>query len=73
MENIICHECPVAIQAKGISGLDCIHDISISSSLFYYKKAATSIDKQTADIELENLSFVQFGSLPQSSSSTAAE
>lgn len=73
IENVICHECATGIEAKGISGLNCIHDISISSSLFYYKKAATSIDKQTADIELENLSFVQFGSLPQSSSSTAAE
>lgn len=73
IEYVICHECATGIEAKGISGLNCIHDISISSSLFYYKKAAMEIDKQTADIELEHLSFVQFGSLPQSSSSTAAE
>ena len=60
MENIICHECPVAIQAKGISGLDCIHDISISRSLFYYKDKATEIDEATADIAMDKLDFVKF-------------
>lgn len=58
MDNILCHECQTAIEARGIAGLDCIHDISISTSLFYYKDNDVEIDTATADISLDGVRFV---------------
>lgn len=57
ISGIVCRECPVGIYAKGIPGLDCIHDISISASKFFYTVKATDIDSGTANITLSETTF----------------
>lgn len=58
ISGVVCRECPVAVYAHGIDGLECIHDVNISSSTFLYLKKATDIDSSTASLSFTDVEFV---------------
>ncbi len=60
ISGVTCRECGTAVRAKGIDGLGCIHDVSISDCIFFYTKAGIDIDKATADVSLNNVRLVTF-------------
>jgi polygalacturonase len=59
ISGITCRGVPTAIQASGILGLDCIHDVNISNSTFIYNKVGQQIDERTARITLSGVNLVK--------------
>lgn len=59
ISNVVCRGAKTAIKAKGIEGLDCIHDIEISNSTIVYTSKGTDIDETTAGIKLDNVNIVE--------------
>ncbi|MGM9699456.1 MAG: glycoside hydrolase family 28 protein [Prevotella sp.] len=59
ISNVVCRGAKTAIKAKGIEGLDCIHDINISSSTIVYTSTGKDIDENTAKVNLVNVNFVE--------------
>lgn len=60
ISGIICRECKTGIVAKGIPGLNCIHDIVISGSHFFYTGKGTDIDGGTASITIKDTEFTTY-------------
>lgn len=60
ISKVICRECPVGIAAKGIPGLNCIHDIKVRDSNFFYTVKGTDIDGNTASISIEDTYFTTY-------------
>ena len=48
-----------AIKAKGVEGLDCIHDIKISNSTIVYSQKGLDIDENSARLALDNVQVVK--------------
>lgn len=59
ISDIICRGSVTAIAASGISGLNCVHDITVENSTFIYTKAPTAIDTSTAELKLKDVRFVE--------------
>ena len=58
ISRITCRGTQTAIKAAGLSGAQCVHDITISNSRFIYNKTGNAIDTNTADILLDNVEFI---------------
>lgn len=54
-ERITCREAKTAVKAYGIEGLNCIHDITIRNSAFFYREVPTDINSKTASVNLDNV------------------
>ena len=48
-----------AIKAKGVEGLDCIHNIKISNSTIVYSQKGLDIDENSARLALDNVQVVK--------------
>ena len=59
ISNVVCRGAKTAIRAKGIEGLDCIHDINISNSTIVYTSNGKEIDENTAKVNLVNVNIVE--------------
>ena len=57
--GITCHGTHTAVQASGILGLDCVHDIDISNSTFVYHQQDCQIDEKTAKLRLTNVKMIK--------------
>lgn len=58
ISDVVCRDAATAIKAKGIEGLNCIHDIDISRSTIAYRETATQIDEATAKLTLTDVNIV---------------
>lgn len=54
-ERITCREAKTAVKAYGIEGLNCIHDITIRNSAFFYRETPTDINARTASVNLQDV------------------
>lgn len=59
IKDITCRGTKTAIKAAGLAGLDCVHDIDISNSVFIYNKVGADIDEPTTRITLNNVQLVE--------------
>lgn len=59
ISNVVCRGALTAIKAKGIEGLNCIHDISISNSTIVYSGKGIDIDEGTAKVKLDNVKTIK--------------
>ena len=59
ISDVVCHGCKTGIVAKGITGLDCVHDIDISNCTIVYHKTDKQIDEKTALITLTGCRLVK--------------
>ena len=50
INNVICMGCKTGLKAKGLEGLDCVHDITIDNTTIVYRKKASEIDEKTTNI-----------------------
>ena len=57
--RVVCHGTKTAIKAKGVEGLDCIHDIKISNSTIVYSQKGLDIDENSARLALDNVQVVK--------------
>lgn len=56
ISGVVCRECRVAVYAHGIEGLDCIHDVKLSSSTFVYMEK--DVDVADASVSFSAVNFV---------------
>lgn len=59
IKNVICRGAKTAIKASGLPGLQCIHGITISNSIFFYTKNDKLVDT-TADVTISGCQFVTY-------------
>ena len=59
ISNVVCRGAKTAIKAKGIEGMNCIHDIEIANSTIVYTSKGTDIDEATAKVKLSNVNIVE--------------
>ena len=59
ISNVVCRGAKTAIKAKGIEGMNCIHDIEIANSTIVYTSKGTDIDEATAMVKLSNVNIVE--------------
>lgn len=59
IKNIICRGAKTAVKAHGLPGLNCVHGITIDSSVFFYTKNAKDIDV-TADVTFNSCQFITY-------------
>ena len=57
--RVVCRGSKTAIKAKGVEGLDCIHDIKISNSTIVYSQKGLDIDENSARLALDNVQVVK--------------
>lgn len=57
--RVVCRGTKTAIKAKGVEGLDCIHDIKISNSTIVYSQKGLDIDENSAHLALDNVQVVK--------------
>lgn len=57
--RVVCRGTKTAIKAKGVEGLDCIHDIKISNSTIAYSQKGLDIDENSARLALDNVQVVK--------------
>ena len=57
--RLVCRGTKTAIKAKGVEGLDCIHDIKISNSTIVYSQKGLDIDENSARLALDNVQVVK--------------
>lgn len=57
--RVVCRGSKTAIKAKGVEGLDCIHDIKISNSTIVYSQKGLDIDENSAHLALDNVQVVK--------------
>lgn len=55
IERVTCHGCSTGIRAKGIAGLNCVHDIGVTDCSIVYRQNATLIDEETAALKLQQV------------------
>ena len=59
ISNVVCRGTKTAIKAKGIEGMNCIHDIEIANSTIVYTSKGADIDEATAKVKLSNVNIVE--------------
>ena len=59
ISNVVCRGAKTAIKAKGIEGMNCIHDIEIANSTIVYTSKGADIDEVTAKVKLSNVNIVE--------------
>ena len=59
ISNVVCRGAKTAIKAKGIEGMNCIHDIEIANSTILYTSKGADIDEATAKVKLSNVNIVE--------------
>ena len=59
ISNVVCRGTKTAIKAKGIEGMNCIHDIEIANSTIVYTSKGADIDETTAKVKLSNVNIVE--------------
>lgn len=59
ISNVVCRGAKTAIKAKGIEGMNCIHDIEIANSTIVYTSKGADIDEATAIVKLSNVNIVE--------------
>ena len=59
ISNVVCRGAKTAIKAKGIEGMNCIHDIEIANSTIVYTSKGADIDETTAKVKLSNVNIVE--------------
>lgn len=59
IKNVICRGAKTAIKAVGLPGLQCIHGITVSNSVFFYTKKDKNIDA-TADVAISGCQFITY-------------
>ena len=59
ISNVVCRGAKTAIKAKGIEGMNCIHDIEIANSTIVYTSKGDDIDETTAKVKLSNVNIVE--------------
>ena len=59
ISNVVCRGAKTAIKAKGIEGMNCIHDIEIANSTIIYTSKGADIDEATAKVKLSNVNIVE--------------
>ena len=59
ISNVVCRGAKTAIKAKGIEGMNCIHDIEIANSTIVYTSKGVDIDETTAKVKLCNVNIVE--------------
>ena len=59
ISGVTCRGVHTAVEASGIQGIDCVHDITISDSRFIYNKVGNAIDTKTARVTLDNVEFIE--------------
>ena len=59
ISNVVCRGAKTAIKAKGIEGMNCIHDIEIANSTIVYTSKGADIDEATAKVKLSNVIIVE--------------
>lgn len=59
ISNVVCRGAKTPIKAKGIEGMNCIHDIEIANSTIVYTSKGTDIDEATAKVKLSNVNIVE--------------
>lgn len=59
ISNVVCRGAKTAIKAKGIEGMNCIHDIEIANSTIVYTSKGSDIDETTAKVKLSNVNIVE--------------
>ena len=59
ISNVVCRGAKTAIKAKGIEGMNCIHDIEIANSTIVYTSKGVDIDETTAKVKLTNVNIVE--------------
>ena len=59
ISNVVCRGAKTAIKAKGIEGMNCIHDIEIANSTIVYTSRGADIDETTAKVKLSNVNIVE--------------
>lgn len=59
ISNVVCRGAKTAIKAKGIEGMNCIHDIEIANSTIIYTSKGADIDETTAKVKLSNVNIVE--------------
>lgn len=57
ISDVFCRECRAGVEAVGIKGLETVHDITVSNSVFFYLERPSAIDSESAEIVLENVRF----------------
>ena len=57
--RVVCRGSKTAVKAKGVEGLDCIHDIKISNSTIVYSQKGLDIDENSARLALDNVQVVK--------------
>ena len=55
IERVTCHGVHTGIQASGIAGLDCVHDITIRNCTIGYHQQGINVDENTAKLKMENV------------------
>lgn len=53
--NVVCRGCKTAVKASGISGMNAVHDINISKSVFLYTEKGKDIDESTAIVNMKEV------------------
>ena len=59
ISNVVCRGAKTAIKAKGVEGMNCIHDIEIANSTIVYTSKGADIDETTAKVKLSNVNIVE--------------
>ena len=59
ISGVTCRNVKTAVAVTGLPGRNCVHDITIENSTFFYTKSAKEI-VDNADINIKNTNFVSF-------------
>mgnify|MGYP000317385056 FL=1 len=58
ISNVVCRNVKTAVAVTGLPGMECVHDVTIDSSTFYYTKNDKVI-KDNPEITITNTEFVE--------------
>ena len=58
IERVTCHGTHTGIQASGLAGLDCVHDITIRNCTIGYHDQGINVDENTAKLKIENVKTI---------------
>ena len=58
ISNVVCRNVKTAVAVTGLPGLECVHDVTIENSTFYYTKKDKEI-KDNPEITITNTEFVE--------------
>lgn len=61
ISNVVCKNARTAIEATGLTGLNCVHDVTLTDCIFIYTQRGNAIHEPTAKLKLKNVRFVKLG------------